>query len=405
VILDLRLAALVRVATGALFGVVGALILLVRPRTRRGILLGSALLAWMPSFVLQNLLDLSADPLRAIEAMNAASNLATGLLFAALAAWEARGPDGRAARWPVALTLAVAAALLAPLAFLDAGLAGETPWQLGLDFAATIANDANIAASVVVVFALVARVRARRQAGDTTGARRAAWLAAALAVLPTAYGSGPYVFDGSTPYVVYGQLAQGALAIALFALAWPRTRLVGVVVLGTMAIGFTTNFLPFDVALFGVARVVELAILAYAILGPPDLLHAELKVRTVRRSTLAATFLAVLLIVAQVAQNFLAAQYGLLMGGIVAGGFVVAAQPIQRAFERAAQERAPVERRAPGAPGGVEAYRRALQLALHDGPMTAAEEEHLAHLAEALAIGHVEAMRLRREVEAEYARP
>jgi hypothetical protein len=118
---------------------------------------------------------------------------------------------------------------------------------------------------------------------------------------------------------------------------------------------------------------------------------------------LATGALASLFIVAQVAQNFLAAQYGLLMGGVVAGTVVFAASPIQRAMEAKTSRRsseptaiaaAPVARR-------EQTYRKALRLAMRDRKLTAEEESHLFELAEDLGIGAGRAFQLKREIEEE----
>lgn len=131
----------------------------------------------------------------------------------------------------------------------------------------------------------------------------------------------------------------------------------------------------------------------------------------VRRSTMAASALALLFVVAQVAQNFLSTQYGLLMGGVVAGAFLFAAQPLQRAMERIT-ERAPApttphpapatQRRTPSS---AEAYRHALRAAMRDGHLSRREERHLAELARVLGIDAAQALDLREEIEREAKPP
>lgn len=66
----------------------------------------------------------------------------------------------------------------------------------------------------------------------------------------------------------------------------------------------------------GVVRTAAWAALVYGILRH-DLLEIGIRPRTVDRGVLAAGALAALFVVAQIAQNFLSAKYGLLMGGIV----------------------------------------------------------------------------------------
>lgn len=120
-----------------------------------------------------------------------------------------------------------------------------------------------------------------------------------------------------------------------------------------------------------------------------------------RRGPLAAASLAVLLIVAQVAENFLDARYGLLTGGILAGALLFAASPIQRMIERVASPEAPRSSARPADGGAEGAYRAAVRASLSDGAMTPTKEDHLAEVAEHLGLGPREALRIRRQVEGE----
>ncbi|HUR67688.1 MAG TPA: hypothetical protein VM370_00450 [Candidatus Thermoplasmatota archaeon] len=121
---------------------------------------------------------------------------------------------------------------------------------------------------------------------------------------------------------------------------------------------------------------------------------------SVRRGPLAAAALALLFIVAQIAQNFFNAKYGLLMGGVVAGTFLFAAHPLQRALDslRAPQAHAPRAPPATSASLNAETYRRAVRLAARAGPIGEAEEVELAHIAHELGLNAPEAVRLRHEV-------
>src|SRR5204863_2694547 len=70
-----------------------------------------------------------------------------------------------------------------------------------------------------------------------------------------------------------------------------------------------------------------------------------------KRLVAAPVALALVFIVAQVAQNFFSAKYGLYLGGVVAGTFLFAASPLQRAMERTSGRPAAVsERQLPTAP-------------------------------------------------------
>jgi len=114
---------------------------------------------------------------------------------------------------------------------------------------------------------------------------------------------------------------------------------------------------------------------------------------TVRRSTLAAGALALLFIVAQIAQNFFSAEFGLVTGGVVAGCFLFAAAPLQRAMESMRDREPRVRSTPPSQPltqacgSHDEAYRAAVRVALRDRRLTREEELALADIAERLGIG------------------
>jgi hypothetical protein len=146
----------------------------------------------------------------------------------------------------------------------------------------------------------------------------------------------------------------------------------------------------------GVARSIAAGVLAYVILQL--LPHAAPKRR--RRLVRATTALALLFVVAQIAQNFLTAESGLLLGGVVTGAFVLVAPAVQRAWEREERTLVPAEAVASSA---IEAFRAAVRGALVDGPMTSAKEEHLADVAHHLGLSPRDMVRVRREVEAEKA--
>lgn len=142
---------------------------------------------------------------------------------------------------------------------------------------------------------------------------------------------------------------------------------------------------PWDlVSIDGTALVVILfvALLAHGILRT-QLFDIDLRLRLgVRRGTLAAVFLAVFFIVAQLAQNFLSASYGWALGGIAAGLLLFALAPLQRLAERIA------DAALPGATGTPEylsfrklqVYQAALEGAYEDGEVTPKERAMLERL-------------------------
>ena len=153
----------------------------------------------------------------------------------------------------------------------------------------------------------------------------------------------------------------------------------------------------------GVARVLMAALLAYAILKH-QLLGIDVKVRfAIKTSTIAAVFLAVLFVVANIAQNFLGGQYGVVVGGAAAGLLFFAMAPIQRAAERLAEKAVPVaavagiavpvvasrKERLADVAGNLAAFRHvALRLAA-DGNLSSADHRALAILADDLGLGAV----------------
>ena len=156
----------------------------------------------------------------------------------------------------------------------------------------------------------------------------------------------------------------------------------------------TASFGPYGILRTAGAVLLVLAVVRYDVLGVP------LPRLVVRRGVLAGAALAVLFIVAQVAQNFFSAKYGLLMGGVLAGAFVFAASPIQRAIERVSSP-SNTNTAEPGA--AMAAYKAALRAAMRDGTLTRREERYLAEVAVALGISSIQALDLRDDVEREGA--
>lgn len=89
-----------------------------------------------------------------------------------------------------------------------------------------------------------------------------------------------------------------------------------------------------------------------------------------------------------------------MVGGITAGLLLFAIAPLQRVADRVATAAMPGVREDGFTPERrAEFYRKAVAMALSDGRITREEERHLAAIAEDLALGHTEALRLREEVE------
>ena len=158
------------------------------------------------------------------------------------------------------------------------------------------------------------------------------------------------------------------------------------------AVRINVGRLDLDFGVPGVVRTFAAVALVLAIVRH-DLLQRPLPTWSVQRGTIAAIALAALLVVAQMAQNFLSAEYGLLMGGVVAGALLVAARPIERALEGRRGVRAPL--------ASEEAYRKAVRFALRDRQLTREEELHLHEIAEQMGLSGRRAHELLSEVERE----
>jgi hypothetical protein len=206
------------------------------------------------------------------------------------------------------------------------------------------------------------------------------------------------------------QAVAYAAPLALLLVVAPRSgpgeaalgKRLFLVLAATTLVGLATGVVNLELGvsdspIYGITRAVGAVLLVLAVIRG-DVLQVPLPRIAVRRGAIATGALALLFIVAQVAQNFFSAEYGLLMGGVLAGGFVFAASPLQRAIERSG------DRQKPGsaAPASaVVAYKAALRAAMRDGTLTRREERHLAEAAVALGISPVQALDLRDAVERE----
>ena len=234
---------------------------------------------------------------------------------------------------------------------------------------------------------------------EVAEARALVTLAAGLVTYPLAY-----FFAGVTPPLALAVLVSAfpllAALVAIMhagAVAGRTARLAYVVAFAVALVTILAERPGRDVGLVGIARVVSLGVIAYGVfslgaLGPSR--HAAQD----RSAALLTGSLVALLIVTQVAQNFLSSQYSLLMGGIVSGALVFAARPLERALEA---RRGPA-RVMPAADAARERSFLAAARRFHrDGSISREEERELMILAEHLAIPPSRAYELRDEVERE----
>jgi hypothetical protein len=262
-----------------------------------------------------------------------------------------------------------------------------------------------------VAFACVALLASLRHDPDHPAARARLllagnWLAAmltAMVVVVLAAASDPS-FAGPFARILAVVGAALVLGVALGLLRlprvgpwkgwWPVSVLLAGLAVAVVEMLLVAGDAPSDGGFGGVVALIGVAGVAYAVFRL-DLLGVP--VPRPRAGVLASIALATLFITAQVAQNFLSDELGLLTGGIVAGAAVFAAYPLQKAAEKA------MEKRASGPDGrrpstGEAAYRTALGLALRDRRLSSEEELELARLADQLGVGAVRALEIRGEV-------
>lgn len=409
---NLSLPALISAGGGIAFALVAFLAALSRGGGRARVLFALGCLGVGASTALTSLTY--PDQLPGIVAVTLACTLAA-IAFAALAVEIVR-PFGPRATWTMRAAVGAYLVLGLVAAFGPAvsvmGAVAEPPARLVVPTGRAIAAIVVAMGTIPFVWiACAARARAltRDESADVHG-----WSALSLATAFPSFMLLRWVNEPFLPAVAGVGILVGVVA----AIAWlPRGAEARPDVLRKVAhalLGIGLFVLVYDallerlgwrdVGLHGLAHTLGALVLARAIIGRA-LLGIEPPALAIARGPLAAGSLASLFIVAQIGQNFLSARYGLLMGGVVAGAFLFAAAPIQRAFEavRDPAPRAAPDAPPPASPAAHETYRKALRLALHDGAMTREEERHLADLAHDLGVTYRDALALRDDVERELA--
>lgn len=385
------------VSGAVLFALVGVGILLVSGGDRRALLMGATAATFGLTWVFQNFSS-APHPWVARTGVIVFSSLCASAIVV-FAHQLVRGSSRRAKLHVAAIGVAVALAWVVfhvmRIAYLIAHDAEGDAWS----FVYSGAYGAFLFALILLAGAIAA---AFRDAGPAPRALACLGLAfapfvtflfaafaATAAFEPQLWGTGADVF-----YLVLGAL--GVVAILPFARsrgsADPLSRKVFPMILAFGLGGLVlalTGAPSYDYGSFGIVRTFGAFFLALAVLKF-DLLGVPLPRLAARRGTVAAGALAALFIVAEVAQNFLSAEYGLLMGSVVAGALLFATSPIQRAMERVGEQGTRViDARAPArdAARRETVFREALRVALRDKRVTRAEEVHLHRLAEELGIG------------------
>jgi peptidoglycan/LPS O-acetylase OafA/YrhL len=387
---------IIRTSSAALYVLLGLAVVVVGRRKLGPVALGLLLICFGSYLFLNNFIQSARVEGPGYELANRWLLIGTGAAAVAVAATMPT-PMVRRERWALAGGAAVGLALTGT--FVAAGL---FPPQTPLDWAAIILYTTGLPGALVALAFRLARTPPDRQGWLRTGGLLAAFSLFQAFVSPRDYalGSGwslfaTLLFTGalSAAWLVAAS-RSGIRRLAWFAMVWPALGLAGFAYFGAL-------HGEDDYGAQGILRLIGWSALVYVILRA-GLLGVPLPRFAVKRGTVAAGALAILFIVAQVAQNFFSAEYGLLSGGIIAGTFLFAASPIQKRIERMG-ERKPSER-APKPSAAKEqeaAYRDAVRLALRDRRFEADEELAIANLADRLGLTAMRAIEIRLAVEKE----
>lgn len=383
--LRLEAANLINAGGGVVFLVAGLAILALGRGSRRGRLVGAFAVLWGLSHAFQNVVGYG-EPERAVHlVLEMAAFVALAIAIAHAAAPLTGAPRRK--------FVAIVAATGIGVAFFAYGTVQRLVDNRPFDQWSNFATVALVPGALVVLLAACAlrpaatpsEGRAWLLLGLSTGIY-AAFFTAASASLPTLVTT-----HGVLALNISGLVLGAVLSVVLY---WvltcrqppdqraARWTFLVLLVTSLAACVMVLTIQPFDShGGYGVARIIGAVILLIAVVKY-DLLGVPLARIAVRRSVAAGFALATLFVVAQIMQNFLSAEYGLLTGGIVAGIFLFVANPIQRAIEKRAQG----DRPRPGGNGKEKAYRNALRLAMRDRVLSPKERIDLAHLADELGL-------------------
>ena len=281
-----------------------------------------------------------------------------------------------------------------------------------------------VAYIAIPIHAVLVGLLALRATGDARALPASAGVAAALGILWGIIFAGEALAwaeadFGRAPLIMFVILGVGALLWLAPAIVHESRAARGVALailagalVGMLRVVQTGEGLQLDpYAPQGITRLVGWAILARTALTAGWL---DMGFMSRHRAGLATTALAALFIVAQLAEQLLNAELGLLVGSVVAGALFFAANPIQRAMESVlhtrqgepppSAEAAVAARGSGGTQANEAAYVNALRLALRDRLITSEEAVQLHDLAERLGIGAGRAHALFVEVTRENAK-
>ncbi len=216
-----------------------------------------------------------------------------------------------------------------------------------------------------------------------------ALLGVALAAYPILNGMWTFVGTkiGGAPsaWFIWAPPVFTVLIIAAWAWAFKRTRSPAARNVLLFAIASTVLALamsPFPQVLHmgGLARTIDVFIVAYAILRH-QYLDLDVKLRwTISKTTLAGMFVAVFFMVSEGAAALFSEQWGTGIGIAAAGLLVFGIAPLMRIADKFAATAVPVQS------NPEQIFAAAVRAALADGHISAKEEAHLAEVAEGLGL-------------------
>lgn len=257
--------------------------------------------------------------------------------------------DRPALRW----ILAVVAAALVPGVLLSPEMVGATALYLAL--------------AALFWFAFVASIQAWRKAPAGAGRTRAGTLALAFGIRDLCWG---YTYAMAIGMAIAGTAADQA--------AFPRYLYI-VYISGTLF---------------------AIPVIAYGILRT-QLFDIDLRLRwTIKQSTLAGAFVAILYLVTEGAQRLLSSELGTLAGLLAAAVLLFFLSPLQRLAESVASKAMPNTQDTPeyAAFRKLQVYEAALMDANRDGGITGKERALLDRLRDSLGIEHADASALERDL-------
>lgn len=186
---------------------------------------------------------------------------------------------------------------------------------------------------------------------------------------------------------------------ARYALAFgAQDTLVGVLFV-TLLLSPASRPWTMDVGV-AIASATTMPLIAYVLLRY-HLFDVELRIKAgLRRSTVAAVFVASFFVVAAIAEQWLQQRGGILLGGIAVGLLVFALRPIERAAERLANTAMPAVQATPEylAFRKLDVYRAAVESAHETGGITDKERLSLDGLRGKLGIAPGDAAAVEREI-------